>query len=460
MNTVPIAPTSPSELLSGSALALAERLRRREVSAVEVVRAAFQVVAQRNPDLQAFVELDERRAVAAATRLDARGARGPDRPLFQGVPSAIKDHEHMRWMGTRAGSRALSWVVSPFDSLLARRCREGGMVLLGKVSTSELTILPIVDTELHPPTRNPVHRDHYAGGSSGGSAAAVASGMIPIAPGSDGAGSIRLPASFCGLFGFKPGRGVLFHEHGMTDVVEISAVGPLARDVRDAAGLLDVLAGRPLFQARPAEGSFLAALESRPRALRIRSCVRSPLGDVHSEVVEAVERARGKLEELGHGVDDLPPLEGSVDEFLPLMARMVRGVPLLPWTEGRLQPTTRWLRERGRGVTRAAALACAAALERKVLDWFGDADALLLPTSTGLPPAVGQYADLDGEGVFRAVAPLGAFPAPFNASGQPACSLPCGRSASGLPIGVQLVGRRGRDHELLGLAADLELALR
>src|SRR5207245_2581419 len=121
---------------------------------------------------------------------------------------------------------------------------EGGLVLLGKLATSEFTILPYVHTDLGPPTRNPHDPRHYAGGSSGGSAAAVASGMLPIAPGSDGAGSIRLPASFCGLVGVKPGRGTLFHEHGITDPVEMSAVGPLAQDVRDAAALLDVLAGR------------------------------------------------------------------------------------------------------------------------------------------------------------------------------------------------------------------------
>ncbi len=441
------------------ALAQASLLRRREVSSVELTQRAFRAIGDDNPLLQAFVELDERRALRAAELADERLRRGGDLPLFLGVPSGIKDHEHMRWMGTRAGSRALSFVVSPVDGELAARCRTGGLVLLGKLATSELTILPFVDTETHRPTRNPVDTAHYAGGSSGGSAAAVAARMLPIAPGSDGAGSIRLPASFCGLVGFKPGRGVLFHEHGAVDPVEMSAVGPLARDVRDAAALLDVLSGREIRRERPDEESFLAAIDRRPRGLEIRMSVRSPLADVHPEVERAVRLVASRLEALGHHVVEGPAFEGNVEEFLPLMARMVRGVPLVPFTEHLLQPTTRWMRARGKGLTKDDVKRCTAALERRVLEWFGDADVWLLPTCAQLAPRVGQFDRLDGEGVFNAVVPLGAFTAPFNASGQPAVSLPAGRSASGLPIGAQLVGRRGTDRQLIGLAADLEEAL-
>src|SRR5581483_6072956 len=153
--------------------------------------------------------------------------RGGKLPPFLGVPTAIKDHEHVRFLHTRVGSRALSWVISPFDSKITQRCREAGFVIVGKTSCSELTILPFVDTEIGPPTRNPRSLEHYAGGSSGGAAAAVAGGMLPIAPGSDGAGSIRLPASFCGLVGVKPSRGTLFNEHRLVDVADISVIGPI-----------------------------------------------------------------------------------------------------------------------------------------------------------------------------------------------------------------------------------------
>lgn len=446
-------------LPSSPALALARRLRAREVSAVELTRASLDVIARKNPEIAAFVEMDERRALRAAEEADRRLARGGDLPLFLGIPSGIKDHEHMRWMRTRAGSRALTWVISPLDSLLARRCREGGMVLLGKLSTSELTILPFVHTDIHPPTRNPIDPRHYSGGSSGGSAAAVAAGMVPIAPGSDGAGSIRIPASFCGLVGIKPGRGVLFHEHAAVDPVEMSAIGPLAQNVRDAAALLDVLAGQPLHVDPPPPSSFLAACAERPGALKVRIGLLSPLATVDPEVEAAVRRAARALEELGHHVDEGGPIEGTLEEFLPLMARMVRGVPLPPFTERLLQPTTQWMRQRGKGTSKAEVIQRAKELARRVLAWFGDADLWVLPTSPRLPPAVGEYEGLDGEAVFRAVVPIGAFTAGFNVSGQPAVSLPAGRSANGLPIGIQLVGRPGADRQLVAVAARLEEAM-
>src|SRR3954471_17544822 len=176
-----------------TALELAARLRRREISSLELTRAAFAAIAERDPSLGAFVELDERRALRAAAVADHRLQKGGTLPLFLGVPTAIKEHEHVRFLHTRVGSRALAWVVSPIDAKVTKRCRDGGFVIVGKTSCSELTILPFVDTDLGTITRNPWALDHYAGGSSGGAAAAVASGLLPIAPGSDGAGSIRLP---------------------------------------------------------------------------------------------------------------------------------------------------------------------------------------------------------------------------------------------------------------------------
>ncbi len=437
-----------------SALALAEQLRRREVSAVEVTRSAFTRIRARNPELQAFVELDEARALDFAEDADRRLKQGGALPRLLGVPSGIKDHEHMRGMKTRAGSRALQWLRAPLDGKLASRCRKGGLNLLGKLATSEMTILPFVDVGWHPPTRNPVNPAHYSGGSSGGSSCAVASGMLEIAPGSDGAGSIRLPASWCGLVGFKPGRGALFHEHGIVDPIEMSAVGPLAVDVRDAAALLDVLAGYtgPL-------GPYSEACARPPKPARVWLNVRSPLVTVEPEVEAAVRRAGERLQQLGHAVEEGGQLVGSVEEFLPLMARMVKGVPVLPWSEKLLSPTTRWMREQGRHVSRAQLFEAARALEKKVLTWFGEADFWLLPTCAQPAPKVGQYEGLDGAGVFHAVVPLGAFTAPFNASGQPAVSLPAGRTREGLPIGVQLVARPGADLALIALAAQLEPAL-
>ncbi len=173
----------------------------------------------------------------------------------------------------------------------------------------------------------------------------------------------------------------------------------------------------------------------------------------------AVRHAARTLEELGHHVEEGGLLEGTVEEFLPIMGRMVRGAPLLPFTERLLQPTTRWMREQGRGVSKTDIVRYAQALERRISTWFGDADVWVLPSSPVLPPLVGSFKGLSGEAVFRAIVPIGAFTAPFNISGQPAISLPAGRSARGLPIGVQIVGRRGSDRQLISLSAALEEAL-
>lgn len=432
-----------------TALELAERLRRREVSSVELVRKTLDDIRARDRDLGAFVEVAERRALMQARRADELRARGNKSP-FLGVPTAIKDHEPVRGLGTRIGSRAFRWLVSPIDGYVARACRRAGFVIVGKTTCSELTILPFVHVTLHAPTRNPHDRERYGGGSSGGAAVAVAAGMLPVAPGSDGGGSIRIPAAFCGLVGFKTGRGVLPNPAGMLDVVGINSLGPLARNVRDAAAMIDMLSQHP-------DGSFARAVDDRVPALRIKLLLRPALADVqvapeHAAAAIAVGR---RLEQMGHGVVEATPFTGAIDDFLPIMARMVARVPLLPGMVRLLEPSTQWLRERGRGVTHGDVIATGERLSRDVLDWFGDADIVVSPTVAQPAPRVGAFANLDGERVFRSAAALGAFTAPFNVSGQPAISIPWGKTSTGLPIGVQLVARRGHDRQLLALAARL-----
>jgi amidase len=442
---------------SETALGLAAALRARDLSATELMERSLRTIEREDPAISAFVDLDAdraRRGARAADRLLRRGGEGL--PVFLGLPTGIKDHEHVRLRRTRVGSRAFTWLFSPIDGLVAARCRSAGMVMVGKLATSELTILPFIDVGLHPPTRSPRARERYAGGSSGGSAAAVAGGMLPIAPGSDGGGSIRIPAAFCGLVGFKPSRGALPHPYPM-DRAKISVIGPIARTVRDAAALADVLNGQVAHTPRPRPGSFQEAVERRPgKGLRIGLLLETPLGAVDAEVRARVVDVAGRLETMGHHVIEVPPLDGRVEEFLPLMGKMVASVPILPFLEGRLQASTRWMREQGRGVTQADLERIQRELERRVLAAFGDLDAVLSPTTPILAPRVGAYDGLDGERTFREAALIGAFTAPYNVSGQPAVSLPAGTSREGVPIGVQLVGRAGGDRALWGLAAGVE----
>jgi amidase len=457
------AAAAPTPLYPG-AEAIALRIRTREVSAEEVTRHYLHVIAETNPELGAFVEVAAGRAMRAARRADAVIARkSTPLPLFHGVPTGVKDNDHVRGFFTRVGSRALAWVYSPVDGLVARNLRTAGFTLVGKLACSELTILPIVETRTAPPARNPLAPDRYSGGSSGGSSAAVASGMLPIAPGSDGAGSIRIPAALCGLVGFKPGRDVVPDPYATYDRARVAALGPIAHTTREAALLLDALTGRPYVTKQPAADSFAAAQAAPPRrGLRIRLVRRSPLAGVvvDPDIDAAVVRAARALEAMGHHVEEGEPLMGDLEEFLPVMARMVANVPIVPGTERLLEPTTRWLRDRGKQLSVADALAAGRALGGRVLDWFGDLDALLTPTTPFPAPRIGDYAGVadDGEAMFRAVAPIGGFTAPFNVSGQPAVSIPGGRTRDGLPIGIQLVGRRHGDRALLGLAAALEAA--
>lgn len=433
-----------------TALELAEQLRKREVSSVELVRKTLDEIRTHDRELGAFVEVAARRALMQARRADALRARGSRAP-FLGVPTAIKDHEPVRGLGTRIGSRAFRWLVSPIDGYVARACRRAGFVIIGKTSCSELTILPFVHSALHAPTRNPHDRTRYSGGSSGGAATAVAAGMLPIAPGSDGGGSIRIPAAFCGLIGFKTGRGVVPNPYGMLDIVDISSIGPLARTVRDAAAMTDALVQHP-------DGSFVRAVDTAVASpLRVKVLVQAPLTnvDVAAEHAAAAVAVGRRLEQLGHTVSDAGPLAKDLDEVLPIMARMVARIPLLPGMVRLLEPATLWLRERGRGITRSDVLALADRLTREILTWFGDADIVVTPTVAQPPPRVGAFDGLDGERVFRSAAGLGAFTAPFNITGQPAITIPWGTTASGLPIGVQLVGRLGSDKLLIALAARL-----
>jgi amidase len=233
------------------------------------------------------------------------------------------------------------------------------------------------------------------------------------------------------------------------DPVGLSSIGPLATTVRDAAAMLDVLAER-------SQNSFARACDQALPPLRIRVLVDAPLPGVATTAshATAAHDCALVLERLGHHISDAPRIVGELDRFLPLMARMVARVPLLPIMERSLEPSTRWLRAQGRGVTLGDVRAIADALTRDVDAFFGDADIVVTPTVAQPPPHVGAFAQLDGEGTFRAAAALGAYTAPFNVSGHPAVSLPW--PSSGLPIGVQLVARRGADHRLLALAAKLE----
>jgi len=444
-----------------SALALAALIRRREVSVEEVTRHYLQRIAAADagPDgpLGAFVELRPERAVTCARRLDRDLARDPsaERGRLFGLPTALKDLHFTRGFYTRAGSRAFRWLWSPFDDVTSRAVRRAGLVILGKLATSELAIMPVVETDLHPPTRNPWDRAHSAGGSSGGSGAAVAAGLLPLAAASDGAGSIRIPAAFCGLVGHKPTRGLVPNPFARVEPLLLSVVGPLARDVDDAAALLDLLTDRDRPERRAS--SFLARAQVPPPPLCVGYTCDAPFGHVDPAAVAAIARVVAALATLGHRVAPAPPLSGSFDEFLPIFAFLAKNATIP--AECLLQPATRWLRERGRAVTFDFALSRRELFAQRARDWLRGFDLCVTPTVACGPPLVGAWRGLDGARTMEAAAHLGVFTAAFNASGQPAVSVPVRVPGHALPLGVQLVAHAGDDARLLACARAVMILL-
>ncbi len=451
------------DLLALDALEQARLLREGLVTSTDLTRAYLDRIARLDGGLTAFVEVDVEGALRAARRKDLKWTpRGrQDLPPFHGLPTAIKDLHLFRGLGARFGSRAFRNFKAFIDDGLSKRIRAAGFVVLGKTTTSELGTMPVVEPDIHPPTRNPWNRDHTAGGSSGGAGAAVAAGMIPIAPSSDGAGSTRIPASFNHLFGIKPSRGRVPNQFGHADEHLIYTSGPIAHTVADAAALLDVLAGLTVgtpHWAPPPPRPFQRMIEERPRGLRIRVVTKTPLTPTAPAIEAAVLRVARELEALGHHVEEGQyPTDANPEEFYPVWQHSAAAAPIPDWSE--VQPLTRWLAERGRGITLAQVQQGVAALEARILAWFGDVDLVLTPTVAVPPPRVHAFRDLPPEQILAGILPIGAFTAPFNASGQPAASFPMGLDPEGLPMGAQLVGGKHADALVLQVAAQLEEAL-
>jgi amidase len=450
-----------NDVLERSALEQAALLRAGAISSVELVRLYLERIARLDRHLASFVTVLDRAALADARKKDAERirARTPDAlPPFYGVPIGIKDLNFVRGARTRFGSRGFS-IWSPVDDRTAARLRRAGFVILGKLSTSELGALPVTEPDIHPPTRNPWRLDTTPGGSSGGSGAAVAAGLVPIAHGSDGAGSIRIPAAFCHLVGLKPSRGRLPNAYGLPDKQILYTCGPLARTVEDAAAMLDVMAGitvgRPHW-APPPERPFAELARRAPGRLRVRLIVDNPLTPTNPEIAQATVRAARTLESLGHIVEEatLPSL--PVEDFLPIWQRLIADIPLVDWTK--VQPVTRWLADAGKRVARREAARRAAALAAMTSGIFGEADVLVSPTVPIPAPTIGMNSGRSPEEIFHAVAPIGAFTAAFNLTGQPAVSMPMGLTSDGRPIGVQLGGRPFAEATVLQVARQLEEA--
>ncbi|QXQ07599.1 amidase [Sphingosinicellaceae bacterium] len=459
-----------TEYADHDGLALAALVRGGEVTPVELVDAAIARIEALNPQLNAVVyrAFDEARA-AAAGPLPA-GA-------FAGIPFLVKDFGIgvAGWPRT-SGSKFCEGVVDREDTGLTRRYRESGVVLLGRGASSEFGIVGNVETALFGPTRNPWNPAHIAGGSSGGSAAAVAAGLVPLAHASDGLGSIRIPAACCGLVGMKPTRDRVPNlPDGFDYAMGFCVDHVVSRSVRDSAAMLDATGipepGSP-YALPPKAGAYLDEVSRSPGCLRIAWSAETPRGEpIDPQVQAALEATAATLAALGHevrpeglGVDyrKLYQVRAAVSgaNFAAGMKRVIDEVGREP-REDELEPLTWAALQGSRGVTGEQAfwaLQELRMLARGIVSRFEAFDVYLCPVMTAPPPPIG-FSDPrtvhPGE-INKRQAALYPYTAMFNFTGQPSVSLPLAESAEGLPIGMMLTARYGDEATLFRLAGQLE----
>jgi amidase len=446
---------------------LADGLRRRELSAVELLDACIAAVDERNPELNAVIWRNDEDARAAAAEADRRLAAGEHAP-FLGVPVPIKDLTPVAGWPVTYGSNGAPDGVSDQSELVVEALARAGFVLCGRTNTPEFGVITAAENSRYGISRNPWDPSRTPGGSSGGAASAVAAGMFPIAHANDGGGSIRIPASYCGLVGFKPSRGRVprLAQSWLGAVVE----GVVARTVADSAAVLDAIAGQdPLawYNAPAPARPFAQELGSPPARLRVGLMAQAPLGIPTDESCAAAARAAAVLlEELGHEVQEVevPTIsEEMVPPFIALTQGGLADYEGVDWSA--VEPHVAHQRKASGELGAYDYVLAARALEllsrREVARWGRDFDVLLTPTSAILPPLAGavleaQHATPD-QPVLDVVASV-SFTAFGNVTGLPAVSLPLHWNDDGLPIGVQLTAGPWQDGALIALAAQLEQA--
>ncbi|MBI1961864.1 MAG: amidase [Candidatus Rokubacteria bacterium] len=458
---------SDDDLIWRSALELGDLIRKKELTPVEVTDAALARLEAVNPLLNAFCLVAAERAREQAREAEIAVVKGEPLGPLHGVPISIKDVLATRGLATTGGSRLFADAVPEEDAIPVARLKAAGAVILGKTNTSEFGHKAVTENPLFGVTRNPWNPERTPGGSTGGGGAAVAAGVGPLALGSDGGGSVRIPAAFCGVFGLKPSFGRVPHAGGFPGWAHVSHVGPLARTVRDAAALLDVIAGGDDRDRRslPREpGSYLEACDAGVTGLHVAWTPDLGYAAVDPRVRALCETAAAEFESLGCHVEVVSPgWEDPEAWFGTLIAAQFYAAwsDRLPDAEPLMDPTLVTLIRRGGAVPARDYVRAVDRIEaywaevRAFLERF---DLLLMPT-VAVPPFDADARpprEVDG----RSVSVLGWMPFTFafNLTGQPAASVPAGFTDDGLPVGLQIVGRRHADATVLAAAAAFEAA--
>jgi amidase len=442
---------------------LARLIRDRELSPVELVETCLDRIDRLDPQLGSVVVLDERAVETARSAEAAVGGGGPH-PPFLGVPTLIKDLHLTTGLRTTFSHRGMAEFVPPFDEEAVARLRRAGFVILGKSNAPEFGSMGVTEPLLHGPTRNPWDTDRTAGGSSGGAAAAVAAGLVPVAHASDGAGSIRIPAACCGVFGMKPARGrvsqgPLFGDMGLG----LSTQGPITRDVGDAAAMLDVMAGYaigdPSWAPEPAR-PFAEEVGQDPGVLRIGLVTAWAMGEIPAEAAATAEAAAELLAGLGHVVEPcaLPLDTAARDHFLVVWGALQAALPV---DRSLLEPFNAGLVRVGEEASAGRLMQAINALQllgRQAVAATAAYDVLLAPTLAQRPVPIGTFDGRDVDETLDGMIAFVGMTAMANVTGQPSMSVPTGVAADGLPTAIMLTGRPADEATLFRLAGQLEAA--
>jgi amidase len=439
-------------------------VRKGEVSATELVGVYLDRIRRLDPQLNAFRLVFEEQAMLEAEQAEARVRASEERPLL-GVPIAIKDEVDVAGQVNTHGTDGFSEPAKA-DSEMVRRLREAGAIVVGLTLLPEMAICGFTESATYGVTRNPWNPQHTPGGSSGGSASAVAAGLVPIASAGDGAGSIRIPAASCGLFGLKPSRGRVSLAPLSDGWRGMAVLGCLSRNVLDTALYLDVVAGGSSEAEAPAppERSFVESAQTPPGKLRIAYSTLAPRAmlppTVSEEAKQAVTDGAELLRSLGHEVAPRDPDWGGIGDTIT--ARFLKGVAEtveeVPHPE-RLESRTRGFGRLGKILPESLyrkAMERRPAEQARINAIFDEHDVLVTPVMGGTALPVRRW---EGKGALQTVLGMGRFYpycVPWNHLGNPAMAVPAGFSRDGLPLSIQVIGRPGDEATLLSLAAQIE----
>lgn len=451
--------TDPSGIAFLSVTQLAEAYRQRGRSPVEVARAMLDRIDALNPQLAAYYEIDRDNALAAARAAESRWQRGAPLGLLDGVPVSIKDHLDVRGLRTARGYSIERIAASTFDAPVSARLREAGAVILGKTTMPELSVIVETTTRAFGATRNPWNPDHTTGGSSGGAAAAAAAGLCTSAIGSDGGGSIRLPASFTGLVGHKPTLGRVPYFPGQTDR---TVAGPIARTVADVAATMSVIArpdGRDWMELPADDTDYLAALRDPPRRLRVGVSLDYGYQHVDAEVGALFERALAAFAPIASSVKRLDRVCDDPFRIYMIQATLRLRASKRTADEPRAISSVLDFAARLTPEDQQAMIDQRNKLGADLLAVFRECDVLVSPTAPTIAPRINEFYP-DGDTLDEAGRNLIGFTCPVNLVQMPAVSIPCGLTKSGMPVGLQIAGPKFSDALLLRVAHAIEAALR